>query len=313
MMHGTGTNGSMPAAYGFCHYCGLCVQAPPDHTRRDSWELAWQEEQQEAQQQQQPANSTTASVSAAAGQCGMSLAAARNPGSQVASQAVATAQAASAGAGTARLLAPAAPAAAGSSAAHSPGSVELSSVTSAAATAAAGAPAAGPKSAPAPSSSNKGRQNMGRENTQAADDYTPYLSQLVVQQKAPEVAAAAKADAVERMLAAESAQVPLVPAALLVVMFLAVLLTSLLSKQAPCGSAVYWMVQWAVAPILMGVFWYSRRRVLAKVALKKQAQLDFHGEVRWTSRKVGWLCHKASGRARQGGGSELDFSEDGRL
>jgi hypothetical protein len=107
--------------------------------------------------------------------------------------------------------------------------------------------------------------------------------------KAPEVAAAAaaRAEAVERMLAAEAAQVPLLPAALLLVMFLAVLLTSLLSKQAPCGSAVYWLVQWAVAPILMGLFWFSRRRVLAKVALKKQAQLDFHGEVRWTPRKVG--------------------------
>jgi hypothetical protein len=82
-------------------------------------------------------------------------------------------------------------------------------------------------------------------------------------------------------------QVPLVPAALLLVMFLAVLLSSLFSKMAPCGSAVYWIVQWAVAPVLLGVWLFSRRRVLAKVALKKEAQLDFHGEVRWTPRKVG--------------------------
>jgi hypothetical protein len=45
------------------------------------------------------------------------------------------------------------------------------------------------------------------------------------------------------MLAAEAAQVPLLPALLLLAMFLAVLLTSLLSKQAACGSAAYWAVQ----------------------------------------------------------------------
>ena len=111
------------------------------------------------------------------------------------------------------------------------------------------------------------------------------------QAQAPEVAAACRADAVVRMLAAESAQVPLVPALLLLLMFLAVLLSSLFSKMLPCGSAGYWAVQWSVAPALLGVWWFSRRRVLAKVALKKEAQLDFHGEVRWTPRKVRWgLC-----------------------
>jgi hypothetical protein len=106
------------------------------------------------------------------------------------------------------------------------------------------------------------------------------------QPAAPEVAAAANADAIERMLAAESAQVPLLPVALLLLMFLAVLLTSLFSKLLPCGGLGYWLVQAAVAPALFVVWWYSRRRVLAKVALKKEAQLDFHGEVRWTPRKV---------------------------
>jgi len=91
---------------------------------------------------------------------------------------------------------------------------------------------------------------------------------------------------VEQMLAAEARQLPLVPVALLLVMFAAVLLTSLLSKMAPCGSAVFWLVQWCVAPVLLGVWWFSRRRVLHKVSLKKAAQMDFHGEVRWTPRKV---------------------------
>lgn len=110
------------------------------------------------------------------------------------------------------------------------------------------------------------------------------------QAQAPEVAAACRADAVARMLAMESAQVPLVPALLLLLMFLAVLLSSLFSKMLPCGSAGYWAVQWSVAPALLAVWWFSRRRVLAKVALKKEAQLDFHGEVRWTPRKVRWGC-----------------------
>lgn len=105
-------------------------------------------------------------------------------------------------------------------------------------------------------------------------------------QEAPEVAALSTAAAVERVLAAEAAQLPLIPVALLLAMFAAVLVTSMFSKLVPCGSAAYWLIQTAVAPTLMGVWWYSRHMILAKVALKKTAQLDFHGEVRWTPKKV---------------------------
>lgn len=106
---------------------------------------------------------------------------------------------------------------------------------------------------------------------------------------APEVAAAMRSEALERMLHAESAQLPLVPVLTLLGMFVAVLLTSMFSKLSPCGSAAYWLVQWAVVPALAVLWMVSRRRVLAKVALKKAAQMDFHGEVRWTPKKVCFL------------------------
>eukprot|EP00775_Hariotina_reticulata_P001221 gene1221-1560_t len=102
-------------------------------------------------------------------------------------------------------------------------------------------------------------------------------------QRPPEVASAAAAVAVEAVLKAEAAQLPLVPILSLVALFAAVLLTSLFSKSAGCGSAGYWAIQWAVAPVLLAVWWYSRRRIVRKTALKRDAQVDFHGEVRWTS------------------------------
>jgi hypothetical protein len=68
------------------------------------------------------------------------------------------------------------------------------------------------------------------------------------------------------------------------------------------------LLQVAVVPLLAGLFWFSRRRVLAKVALKKQAQLDFHGEVRWTSRKVRRGCE-----GRGEGGMSSPVAVDGRL
>jgi len=67
-------------------------------------------------------------------------------------------------------------------------------------------------------------------------------------------------------------------------LFIAVLLTSLFSKMAGCGTLAYWLVQWAVAPVLFAVWWFSRQRVLRRVALKRAAHVDFHGEVRWNSR-----------------------------
>jgi hypothetical protein len=103
------------------------------------------------------------------------------------------------------------------------------------------------------------------------------------QQRPPEVASAAAAVAVEAVLKAEAAQLPLAPVMLLVVLFAAVLLTSLFSKSAGCGSAAYWAIQWAVAPVLLAVWWYSRRMIVRKTALKRDAHVDFHGEVRWTS------------------------------
>lgn len=82
----------------------------------------------------------------------------------------------------------------------------------------------------------------------------------------------------QAILIAEAAQLPWVPLLLLTVLFVAVLLTSLFSKSAKCGSLAYWLVQWAVAPALLAVWAYSRSRVLHKVALKRQAGLDFHGK-----------------------------------
>eukprot|EP00878_Enallax_costatus_P010013 GHUV01010452.1.p1 GENE.GHUV01010452.1~~GHUV01010452.1.p1 ORF type:complete len:687 (+),score=222.48 GHUV01010452.1:318-2378(+) len=86
----------------------------------------------------------------------------------------------------------------------------------------------------------------------------------------------------QAMLVAEAAQLPRVPVLLLFVMFIAVLLASLFSKRVKCGSVAYWLVQWAVAPALLAVWAFSRRRVLHKVALKRQAGLDFHGDIRWS-------------------------------
>jgi hypothetical protein len=168
------------------------TQAPPGHTRRNSWELAWEDEQQQQQQQQQ--HGVVSHVGSGGGGGGASMP---------------------------TLLPPPPPAAAAAAAA------------------------------------------------------------------ACEVAASLQAAAVEAMLAAEAAQLPLLPIALLLAMFVAVLLTSLLSKLTkPCGSAASWAAQAAVVPVLGAIWWFVRWRLLAKVALKKAAQLDFHGEVRWTPRKV---------------------------
>lgn len=96
------------------------------------------------------------------------------------------------------------------------------------------------------------------------------------QQQPPELSA--HSPELQALLTAEAAQLPVVPLLLLVVLFLAVMLTSLFSKSCKCGSVAFWLVQWTVSPVLLAVWWYSRGRVLKKVALKRVAGLDFHGE-----------------------------------
>jgi hypothetical protein len=100
------------------------------------------------------------------------------------------------------------------------------------------------------------------------------------QQPPPEVAG--QSPAVQALLQAESKQLPLTPVLLICALFVAVLLTSLFSKLAGCGTLAFWLVQWAVAPALGVIFWAGRRRVLRKVAVKRAAQYAFHGDIRWT-------------------------------
>eukprot|EP00879_Flechtneria_rotunda_P001978 GHRR01002153.1.p1 GENE.GHRR01002153.1~~GHRR01002153.1.p1 ORF type:complete len:776 (+),score=239.30 GHRR01002153.1:136-2463(+) len=101
-------------------------------------------------------------------------------------------------------------------------------------------------------------------------------------QQPPELAILS--DRLQAVLRAERAQLPPVALALMAAMFLAVLLTSMFSKKAGCGTAGFWLIQWAVAPVLLGVWWFSRRRVLARTALKRALLYDFHGDIHWTSR-----------------------------
>ena len=335
-----------------CVLAAVCVaaakQAPPDHTRRDSWELAWEEEQQE--QDAGTGTSTDANtLPPAALAVGTALsadtaAASRGPLAPPPRGTVPGGAAPAATAGhkigprlhASLAAAPAAPPAAAVRAAAGParhaGALELASAqgaarpsttaaggafvqqqganTSALQAAPAGVPTLSTPAAPhddadgnsgGPSTGNKGPPKQGALTHNQAGTYPPPLppqqpggahnnssrsSRNRLGPKAPEVAAATRAEAIERMLVAEAQQLPLLPVVLLLVMFAAVLLTSLFSKMLPCGSVGYWLVQWAVVPVLLGVWGFSRRRVLAKVALKKAAQMDFHGEVRWTPRKV---------------------------
>jgi hypothetical protein len=85
------------------------------------------------------------------------------------------------------------------------------------------------------------------------------------------------------MLHAESKQLPLAPVLLICALFIAVLVTSLFSKLAGCGTVGFWLVQAAVAPALAVIFW-AGRRVLRKVAVKRAAQYDFHGDISWTQK-----------------------------
>jgi hypothetical protein len=100
------------------------------------------------------------------------------------------------------------------------------------------------------------------------------------QQQPPEVAG--QSQNYQAMLQAESKQLPLAPLLLICTLFIAVLLTSLFSKLAGCGTVGFWLMQAAVAPALAVIFWAGRRRVLRNVAVKRAAQYDFHGDIRWT-------------------------------
>lgn len=112
--------------------------------------------------------------------------------------------------------------------------------------------------------------------TSRSDSAFQKLQKSKPKQAPPELAV--HSSELQALLTAEAAQLPAVPVLLLFVMFVAVLLTSLFSKKVRCGSVGYWLVQWAVAPMLLAVWWYSRRRVLRKVGLKRAAGLDFHGK-----------------------------------
>jgi hypothetical protein len=119
-------------------------------------------------------------------------------------------------------------------------------------------------------------QQQQQQQQQLAAD----LKRRKQQQQPPEVAGQS-AD-VQAMLLAESQQLPLAPLLLICGLFTAVLLTSVFSKLAGCGTVGFWLVQAAVAPALAVIFWAGRRRVLRKVAVKRAAQYDFHGDIRWT-------------------------------
>ena len=185
-----------------CHFVWCCavptviLQAPPDHTRRDSWELAWEDDEQ-----QQAAHSAglggslihhSTSPAPALGTGVLSPESARPQGRGLygtASPAAATGAASTgatgvsqAGVGKAR---PLAPGMTGGTRVSGSGAVEMASAPH------QKAPAAAPAMV-LPSVSDASRQQQQqRDRTQDP----------------PEVAASSKADAVARMLAAEAAQV----------------------------------------------------------------------------------------------------------
>ncbi|KIZ03310.1 hypothetical protein MNEG_4647 [Monoraphidium neglectum] len=103
---------------------------------------------------------------------------------------------------------------------------------------------------------------------------------------APEVAEERLASDLRRVLKGEARQVPPWHAAGLLLMCGTLLVTTLFSKLQPCGGARFWGIQAAAVPVLLGLAVAARRYVLRKARVKKAAQVDWTGEIKWTRRNT---------------------------
>jgi len=102
----------------------------------------------------------------------------------------------------------------------------------------------------------------------------------------PEVAGTRVADELSHVLASEAVQLPPWHIAGLLVMCGVLLLTSLFSKREACGSWRFWVIQVAAVPVLLALFAVARWDVLRKARVKKAAQIDWTGEMRWSRRNT---------------------------
>jgi hypothetical protein len=103
---------------------------------------------------------------------------------------------------------------------------------------------------------------------------------------APEIAAARVEMQLQRVLESEAVQLPPWHISALLLMCSALLLTSLFSKHVPCGSWQFWVVQAAAVPVLLALAAAGRWDVLRKARVKKAAQVDWSGEIRWSRRNT---------------------------
>ncbi len=98
--------------------------------------------------------------------------------------------------------------------------------------------------------------------------------------------AAAADEALQRVIKSEAVQLPPWHIGGLVVVCAAVLLSSLFSKRAPCGSWQFWLMQAASVPVLLALAVAGGWDVLRKARVKKAAQVDWSGEIRWSWRSA---------------------------
>lgn len=99
---------------------------------------------------------------------------------------------------------------------------------------------------------------------------------------APEMAADRVGEALRAVLASESRQLPPWHIGSMVAMCGTLLMASSFSKRQPCGSWPFWVMQAAVVPVLLAISFVARGDVLRKARVRKAAQIDWSGEVKWT-------------------------------
>eukprot|EP00877_Chromochloris_zofingiensis_P014432 jgi/Chrzof1/9242/UNPLg00209.t1 len=117
-------------------------------------------------------------------------------------------------------------------------------------------------------------------NTGPAD--TQCLPGKQADPSAPEVAMCHQQGRLQRIMHDESRQLPPMHLCMIVLVFIAMLLTSLFSKHhVACSSWQYWVIQASTAPVLLAIWLGARQYVLWKMGVKVAAQVNMDGELKW--------------------------------